>query len=192
MRFNWQKRVGCGEGWLARALAARGVAEVVGVDGAAPLVEAARAAGGGTFRVLTYDELAADPTRAGAAAFDAVAANFALLHEDTAPLLRALRRALAPGGALIVQTVHPLLGAGAPYRDGWRTEDFRGFGGGGDGSGGGSGGGTEWRPMPWYFRTLGSWVGLLRAGGYAVAELREPLHPATALPLSLLLTAEPA
>ena len=46
--------------------------------------------------------------------------------------------------------------------------------------------------MPWYFRTLGSWVALLRAGGYALAELREPLHPETALPLSLLLTAEPA
>ena len=172
--------LGCGEGWLARALSARGVAEVVGVDGSAPLIEAAREMGGGDFRVLGYDELAADPTRAGSG-FDAVAANFALLHEDVAPLLRALRRALAPGGALIVQTVHPL-GAGAPYRDGWRTEDFRGFGGSG----------VAWRPMPWYFRTLGSWVALQRASGYALAELREPLHPGTALPLSLLLTAEPA
>src|SRR5688572_23487305 len=32
--------LGCGEGWLARALAARGV-EAVGVDASAPLVEAA-------------------------------------------------------------------------------------------------------------------------------------------------------
>ena len=175
--------LGCGEGWLARALSARGVAEVVGADGSPPLIEAARAAGGaGTFLVLTYEELAADPAAAGTG-FDVVAANFALLTQDVAPLLGALRRgALAPGGgALVVQTVHPA-GAGAPYRDGWRTEDFRGFG---DGA-------RDWRPMPWYFRTLGSWVALLRAAGYVLAELREPLHPETALPLSLLMTAEPA
>jgi 2-polyprenyl-3-methyl-5-hydroxy-6-metoxy-1,4-benzoquinol methylase len=179
--------LGCGEGWLARALAAERV-ETVGIDGSAALVEAAaRAAaggGGGTFLRLSYEELVADPAAAGTG-FDVVAANFALLAEDAAPLLRALRRPdgpLAPGGALVVQTLHPLA-AGPPYRDGWRTEDFRGFGGG-------EGGG--WRPMPWYFRTLGSWVALLREAGYALAELREPAHPETHAPLSLLITAEPS
>ena len=43
--------VGCGEGWLCRALAARGI-EAVGVDVSLPLVEAARAAGGGRFEVV--------------------------------------------------------------------------------------------------------------------------------------------
>jgi 2-polyprenyl-3-methyl-5-hydroxy-6-metoxy-1,4-benzoquinol methylase len=37
--------LGCGEGWLLRALATRGV-EAVGVDGDATLVAAAQAAGG--------------------------------------------------------------------------------------------------------------------------------------------------
>lgn len=172
--------LGCGEGWLARALSAAGV-EVVGTDGSAPLIEAAREAGGGTFHVLTYQDLIADPVRAGFG-FDVVVANFALLARDVAALLLALRNgALAPDAALVVQTVHPIA-AGPPYRDGWRTEDFRGFG---DGA-------HVWRPMPWYFRTLGSWLALLRRTGYALTELREPLHPETALPLSLLMTAEPA
>jgi 2-polyprenyl-3-methyl-5-hydroxy-6-metoxy-1,4-benzoquinol methylase len=40
--------LGCGEGWLARALAEHGLA-VVGLDGSPELVEAARRAGGGEF-----------------------------------------------------------------------------------------------------------------------------------------------
>ena len=184
--------LGCGEGWLARALAARGVA-VTGIDASPPLIDAARRAttGGGsgssgdvTFLVLGYEELAADPTSAGTG-YDAVVANFSLLGEDMAPVLRALRRALAPDGLLVVQTVHPMA-CGAPYRDGWRMEDFRGFSGDGGGSDGGA-----WRPMPWFFRTVGSWIALLRTAGYEVEELREPLHPQSGLPLSLLIVAKP-
>lgn len=170
--------LGCGEGWLGRALGARGIA-VVGVDSSAPLVDAARQqAGGGGFHVLTYAELVADPMRAGGV-FDAVVANFALLDDRAAPLLAALAGIIAPGGALVIQTLHPL-GAGPPYRDGWRVEDFHGFGEAG-----------AWRKMPWYFRTLGSWLTLLSESGYALRSLTEPLHPETALPLSLLLTAAP-
>lgn len=168
--------LGCGEGWLARALADRGV-EVTGVDAAAALVDEARTAGGGAFHVLSYEEIAADPARLGGP-FDVVAANFALLHQDLAPLLRALRRAVAPGGRLVVQTVHPLAMPG-PYADGWRTEDFRGFGEG------------NWAPMPWYFRTLSSWVDALRDGGWRLETLAEPTHPEVGAPLSLLLVAGP-
>jgi 2-polyprenyl-3-methyl-5-hydroxy-6-metoxy-1,4-benzoquinol methylase len=171
--------LGCGEGWLTRALCDRGVS-AVGADGCAALIDAARREGGGGFVLAGYDDLAADPTRAGIG-FDAVVANFALLHDDAVlgPLLHGLRQALAPRGALIIQTVHPAA-AGAPWRDGWRTEDFRGFGTAAD-----------WRPMPWYFRTAGSWLALLRAAGYVLDELREPLHPETGVPASLLMTARP-
>ena len=30
--------------------------------------------------------------------------------------------------------------------------------------------------MPWYFRTMGSWLGVLRDGGFALQALREPAH----------------
>ena len=166
--------VGCGEGWLARALTARGF-DVVGIDGSAGLVEAARRAGGDTFRHLTYADAEADPASLGGP-FDTVVCNFALLAESIAPLLASLRAATSPGGRLIVQTVHPITAlADEPYADGWRTERFQAFGAG------------EWAPMPWYFRTVGSWIAEVRRGGWSIDECREPLDPATARPLSLLL-----
>ena len=165
--------LGCGEGWLMRALAERGCA-VVGVDGSAPLVAAA----GADVLQLSYAQLVAEPRRAGQG-FDLVVANFALLEERIAPLLAAMRRIMTADGWLLVQTLHPLA-AGPPYRDGWRTEDFRGFGE------------AAWTPMPWYFRTLASWLEVLRAGGFALHGLREPVDAQDHRPLSLLLEARPA
>lgn len=165
--------VGCGEGWLARTLAARGI-EVTGVDASAPLIEAARALGGGTFLPMTYEEIAADPSPLGMG-FDAIAANFALLDDRAEELLGALRSALSENGRLIVQTVHPLFaGADGEYADGWRTETFAAFPG-------------EWpEAMPWYFRTLGSWSRVLANAGYSVAEIREPMYPDRATPASIV------
>ena len=41
--------------------------------------------------------------------------------------------------------------------------------------------------MPWYYRTLESWVAVVRRAGYVIDEMREPVHPETGRPLSLLL-----
>lgn len=170
--------VGCGEGWLCRALHAAGV-EAVGIDGSAPLVDAARSAAPGEYRVLRYHDLVAAPPELGS--FDAIVCNFSLLAESIAPQLSALRAMLRPAGALLVQTVHPwTASAGGDYTDGWRTENFSGFGG------------QFPEPMPWFFRTLESWSGALADAGYRIQNLREPLHPETLRPLALLLVAIPA
>lgn len=168
--------VGCGEGWLCRALAADGV-DCTGIDVSAPLVEAARAAGPGRYEVMAYANLAAAADRLGR--FDAVVCNFALLDEDLAPMLSALRGLLSPQGQLLVQTLHPWTACGEqPYRDGWRLETFAGFGGE-----------PFPEPMPWYFRTLAGWLAALDAAGFVLAELAEPAHPGSGRPLSLLLRA---
>ncbi len=166
--------LGCGEGWLARALTAHGI-ESVGVDGSPALIDAARAAGGGAFHVCSYADFATGTQRIGTD-FELVVANFALLHAEIAPLLRAVRRVLAPGGTLVIQTIHPWSVGGA-YIDGWREEDFDNFEG-------------AWRTMPWYFRTLESWVAVLCGCGYAITDLREPRHPDTRARFSLLIAAE--
>lgn len=170
--------VGCGEGWLCRALSASGI-EAIGVDGSTPLIEAACAAGGGHFHVLSYEELLARPERLGRSHFDVVVCNFALLQDDLDSVLRALGLLLWPGGVLAIQTVHPWSARGeGPYADSWRTENFGAFG-------------ADFpESMPWYFRTLGSWMGVLHRTGYRIEELREPAHPETGDPLSLLLIAE--
>lgn len=170
--------VGCGEGWLVRALAAAGV-EATGVDGSAELVRRAAEAGGGRFLHLRYDDVIRDPA-ALEGPYDVAVFSFALLDRDVAPLLAAVARALAPGGAVVIQTVHPFTACGdAPYRDGWREERFDGFGA------------VFAAPMPWYFRTLGSWVRALGRAGLEVAQVDEPLHPETGRPASLLLIAAP-
>ncbi len=169
--------LGCGEGWLMRALAERGI-ETVGLDVSMELVVVAEETGGGRFRCCSYDEVVADPTRAGGP-YDAIACNFSLLSADLVPLLGALRQNLRPGGALVIQTVHPWTAMGDEgYVEGWRTETFDAFGG------------DFAEPMPWYYRTLEGWMDALREAGYHLAALREPVHPGTGRPLSLLMVTE--
>lgn len=168
--------LGCGEGWLLRALVERGI-EAVGVDGNATLVEAARAAGSSPVHLASYEALAQATVDIGCN-YDLICANFALLHQDIIPLLSAMNALLAPGGTLVIQTLHPWAAAAGNYQDGWREETFAGFQG-------------QWQPMPWYFRTLSSWLNALDMAGYRLAGLQEPQHPQSSAPQSLLLLAEP-
>lgn len=165
--------LGCGEGWLVRALPE---VNMVGVDAIAGLVEAARAASGGKgdFRVLSYEEIAEGKL---ALASDVAICNFSLIGEaSTSGLLRAAPTYLRPGGTLIVQTVHPLMACGeAPYADGWREGSWAGFS-------------SDFKDAPpWYFRTIASWVRLFVDSGLRLVSLREPVHPETGKPVSLIL-----
>ena len=163
--------IGCGEGWLVRAL--DGV-QMTGVDVVPGLVEQARRAGGGDFRVLSYEQIARGEL---ALEVDVAVCNFSLIGKESVDgVVGAARGLLAPGGALIVQTLHPMMACGdAPYADGWRAGSWAGF----------SAGFVD--PPPWYFRTLESWVRLFRDAGLQLAELREPIHPVSGKPASLIL-----
>jgi 2-polyprenyl-3-methyl-5-hydroxy-6-metoxy-1,4-benzoquinol methylase len=168
--------VGCGEGWLARELATRG-ARVLGVDGSSELIARAREAGGAaTYEQISYDRLVASADLA-AGPWDIVVCNFSLLAEDLAPLLGSLARRLAADGMFLIQTVHPwaVAAAAPPYHDGWRVETFASMDA------------AFAAPMPWYFRTLSSWITLLREAGFEITGLQEPRHSQTGAPLSLLI-----
>ena len=167
--------LGCGEGWLLRALADRGI-DAVGVDGDAVLVEAARAAGSSAVHKASYEQLAAEEVDIGGD-YDLICANFALLHQDIIPLLAAMKALMAPSGTMVIQTLHPWSTANGDYQDGWREESFAGFAG-------------QWQPMAWYFRTLASWLNALDMAGLRLVNLQEPQHPQSAVPQSLLLVAE--
>lgn len=158
--------LGCGEGWLVRELASHGI-RGCGVDASGPLIDAAIAAGGGSFYALSYEELSAHD-RSGP--FDVTVANFSILEEDVRPLLNAAE------GTLVIQTVHPAFGTGdGQYVSGWRTETFAAIEG------------TWPEPMPWYFRTMSDWVGVLTEHGYTITEMREPMDEEQSRPLSLIL-----
>jgi SAM-dependent methyltransferase len=170
--------VGCGEGWLARALSQHGI-DVVGVDAVPALIEQARRAGGGDFRVASYDDIIGGELKV---VVDSAVANFSLIgKESVSGLLERLPGLLTAKGTLIIQTLHPLTVSGdAPYRDGWRAGSWSGF----------SDAFTD--PAPWYFRTIESWVTLLVDSGLRLAEIREPFHPGIGRPASIIFVAEAA
>ena len=167
--------LGCGEGWLVRALTVRGLS-VLGVDAVPALIDAATAQGGGRFTCLDYAAIT-DGVLAETA--DVVVCNFALLGGDSVVrLLGAVPRLLNPAGALIIQTLHPRAACGdGPYQDGWRDGTWAGIEG-------------DFGPAPpWYFRTVESWARLLRDSGFSHLTRHEPCWPATGAPASLLLVA---
>jgi 2-polyprenyl-3-methyl-5-hydroxy-6-metoxy-1,4-benzoquinol methylase len=171
--------VGCGEGWLARALSVHGC-RVTGIDASTALIASARALGSARFEAMTYEAIGDRAAQLGAP-FDLAVCNFSLLEADLTPVLRAIRTALHARGRLIIQTVHPWTANGDhAYVDGWRMETFADFGA------------AFAEPMPWYFRTLASWIEAVGAGGFRVERCEEPADARSGEPLSLLISATPA
>src|SRR5687767_6476452 len=148
--------LGCGEGWLARTLGL----DVVGIDGSPALIEAAKRLGGGEFYAMSFRELGSLNRT-----FDLAVANFSLFEEDLHDLL-----VNVPAPILIVQTAHPSFAE----HDGWQLETFATFEG------------AFREPMPWYFRTQESWLSTFDKAGYGLVETREPVHPETSAPLSVI------
>ncbi|MFO7530497.1 MAG: methyltransferase domain-containing protein [Marinobacter sp.] len=170
--------VGCGEGWLVRELAAKNM-HVVGTDVVQKLVEEARRAGGGDFRALSYEEIAAGKLKVSV---DVVVCNFALLGKESVEgVFGAAPSLLNSHGTFVVQTLHPVMACGdLPYRDGWREGSWAGFSP--DFS----------NPAPWYFRTLENWIKLFVDSGFWIREVREPCHPKTQKPASIIFIGETA
>ncbi|TDB89748.1 class I SAM-dependent methyltransferase [Actinomadura sp. 7K534] len=167
---------GCGEGYLARTLAAQG-ADVTGVDVSQGLIDAARAhpaqEATATFVRASVDDLPFEDD-----AFDLVVCNHLFSHlQDPTRAFGEFSRVLASGGRLILLTLHPCFyvenseqGAmnsvpasqyfasrGIDQRflvDGLESPSMI----------------TSWlRPLEYY-------AGTLRDNGFVIADLREP-HP---------------
>ena len=171
--------VGCGEGWLARRLHVRSGwrgrrhRRQRGADRRRPRGAIRTAA----TACLSYRRRGPAAGAAGRALRRRRVQLRAARRDLWHPCSRRSAARSRPSGALLIQTLHPWAACGElPYRDGWREETFAGFGEG------------RWQPMPWYFRTLASWLAEIAAAGLAVARCREPLDPASGRPLSLLLS----
>ena len=165
--------VGCGEGWLSRALAPLRM-QVIGIDAVPALVAHARALGCGEFHALEYASIAKRQLNVGLV--DAVVCNFSLLgRESVEDLLGALPHYLNNQGFLIIQTLHPIAACGdGAYQDGWREGSWLGFG-------------SDFSdPAPWYFRTLDSWSAMLQRCGFGILERREPQAPDASAPASVI------
>ncbi|MDF1820169.1 MAG: methyltransferase domain-containing protein [Alcanivoracaceae bacterium] len=168
--------LGCGEGWLARALSAHGIA-VHGFDAVEPLVDRARALGGGFFYPFSFADFVAGRVHLQA---DVLVFNFSLLDQHSVEaLMPVLPRRLKPGGTLLIQTLHP---AQVPQAQAgtWQREDWQGMT-------------TAFaEPAPWFFRSPDQWQALLHDSGFADVALETVRDGASDAVASLLITARPS
>ena len=156
--------VGCGEGWLSRALIERNV-NVLGVDVVPELIENARKLSSGEYHVCSYEKLAKEQILD--CKFDAVICNFSLIgKEEVERLICAIPGLLNNKGVLYIQTLHPFMCCDEiECEDAWRVGSWDGFG-------------SEFKdPAPWYYRTKASWERLLGECGFVNIECREPGYP---------------
>lgn len=169
---------GCGEGYLARALAARG-ADVVGLDACQGLIDAAAATPADGPGSLSFTRASVDAMPVEDDGFDLVVCNHLFSHlQDPTQAINEFGRVLRSGGRLVILTLHPCFyvenseqGAmnsvpasryfasrGVDQRflvDGLESPSMI----------------TSWlRPLEFY-------CGTLRDAGFVIADLREP-HPA--------------
>ncbi len=172
---------GCGEGYLARALAERGAA-VIGIDGSAKLVEIAREKSRAEIEFREHDLREPFPFRDHT--FDAVVCNLALMDFDPIEdAIREFNRVLVSSGTLVISLLHPSFMSGKakgrlrknvrefvlhkpPHheilryhtecRDAWHIQGV----------------GVE---TAYYHRPLERYVRALRDAGFAITDLREPV-----------------
>jgi 2-polyprenyl-3-methyl-5-hydroxy-6-metoxy-1,4-benzoquinol methylase len=167
--------LGCGEGWLTRELVTKELS-VIGVDVVPELIGKAKQAGGGEFHLFSYEEIQQGKVNISV---DVIVCNFALFGKESVEgLFRTVKTLLNLNGLFIIQTLHPVIACGDfPYQDAWREGSWAGF----------SDDFTD--PAPWYFRTLESWIKLFNDNGWRLIEMREPIHPKTQKPASVIFIA---
>lgn len=164
--------IGCGEGWLTRTLRKNGK-QSYGVDVVPGLIENAIAKDGEYYEVHSYTELG-EGVKLMLPSFDVAVINFALIDkEDTEALIKSLYRYLTKDGMVFIQTLHPAA-VTDEYVSGWKEGSWNGMKR------------DFTKPYQWYFRTLGDWLKLFKEAGLYVIEIKEPVHPETKRPLSVI------
>lgn len=164
--------IGCGEGWLARALANKNI-DVFGIDAVPALIDYANQMGGAKFDVCRYENSSEYKFHE---LFNCIICNFSLIgKESTEIVINTSANLLQKNGSLIIQTLHPVIASiDSNYVEGWRAGSWSGF--------------SEdfTAPAPWYFRTIEDWFELLNKNGFQRIKILEPVHPQTGKPVSII------
>lgn len=167
--------IGCGEGWLVRALCAKGV-DSLGIDAVDTLINSAKAMGVGRFKALAYEDM---PISGIAETFDMAVANFSLLGDQSVHhVFRQVFQWLKPKNKFIVQTIHPQTVDSFSAQEGWLQGSWQGFS-------------KEFiDPAPWYFRNLERWQSLFAQHGFKLITQDEPVNSVSRQLASIIFTAE--
>lgn len=166
--------VGCGEGWLSRALLSF-TDTVVGCDANEILIENAKTKGKGIFYKLNYEELITG-YQLKEAPFDLIVFNFSIYQkENLDTLLIMLQKQLTTNGHIIIQTLHPyfLLSNNLLYKSQWLQD--------------------SWKDLPgnfinghkWFARTLENWTATIKKAHFNIDSIKEVLNESSQ-PISII------
>jgi 2-polyprenyl-3-methyl-5-hydroxy-6-metoxy-1,4-benzoquinol methylase len=171
--------IGCGEGWLTRTLNAKGIPSH-GIDAVESLINNAISKGGDNYSICSYEDLINNKWNS-INETENVVMNFSLLDKDnTANLLAYLSKTLKNTGLIFIQTLHPFYGFSDNYESGWKDGSWNGLKR------------DFTHSYKWYFRTLEDWISLFSKSGLLLRELKEPIHPTTKKPASIIFVLYPS
>lgn len=166
--------IGCGEGWLTRALTEMGKIGI-GIDTTLALLKKARQKGKETYHHLSYEAII-EGEKISEAPFDAIVFNFCIYqNEGLIHLLRALQHSLVAKGEIIIQTLHPyfLIQNQLPYKSQWIGDSWKGL----------SGNFTDGHE--WYARTFEDWQADFQKAGLVLNCIIEVTNTDN-LPISVI------
>jgi 2-polyprenyl-3-methyl-5-hydroxy-6-metoxy-1,4-benzoquinol methylase len=166
--------IGCGEGWLCRALDDLGI-KTFGIDPIDRMIYAAAKAGG-HYVIASVSDLARGSSFSE---FDVWVCNFSLFApEDAEMVAKSAALRLSDAGALVIQTLHAsATPSGKSEPDGWQHGSWIGCG-------------PDFKqPIPWYYRSEAGWRTLFANNGFSSVKHVETQHPDTGRFLSSIYVA---
>lgn len=169
--------LGCGEGWLTRALHQLQI-PVIGVDGTDSLIQWARQQSNCPYQLISFEQLIAGAPILQAP-FELIVLNFCLYESDaTENLLRYLHQYLFGRKLVVIQTLHPitLIKNGMAYCNQWLEDSWAGLPG------------KFTSPHRWYFRTLEGWLSTFNTCHLQLLSITEPRANEQSWPASIIFT----
>ncbi|SDR99531.1 class I SAM-dependent methyltransferase [Christiangramia echinicola] len=168
--------LGCGEGWLTRALSTD-ENSVTGVDAIENLLKKARTKGEQSFYQLTYENII-EGKKIPNAPFDSIVLNFCLYQDkQVEKLLKSVSMFLNENGQILIQSIHPyfLIQNDFKYKSSWIENSWKGLPG------------NFVHPHAWFARTYEDWIKTFSSSGLYLFKMKEPINE-EGLPASVIFT----
>ena len=159
--------VGCGEGWLCRAMTEKKI-QATGIDGISELIIQAQEKGTEKYFTISYQHILANKKN-DLKTYDAAVFNYSIFEKEIIfKLFIELKKYLTENGKIIIQTISAKneLFQQRPA-DGWMEEKWNGLN-------------NHYRtPFTWYYRSESEWLDLFKSTGFLFLSKKEIIHPET-------------
>ena len=154
--------MGCGEGWLTRALSDTDI-EVTGIDVTDKLIIEAKKKDASNFFELSFEEIINGKPIPNSP-YDAAIFNFCIYFKsELKKLLTKTLDSIVNNGCIVIQTVHPffLIQGNLPYKSQWLDDSWKGLPGKFEDG------------HCWYARTIEDWFKILSSLEDTIFSIKE-------------------